>query len=92
MAEPACGEPFELMFDDGVRLADAAEVALEDYARALTAAAGAVAVKRGESEAEVIGVKLLGPALGATPEARRDIQDFARGLAAQGEGPGLGWA
>ena len=92
MAEPASGEPFELIFDEGVLLADAAEVALEDYARALTAAAGAVAVKRDENEAEVIGVRLLGPALGATPEARSDIQDFARGLATLGGGLGLGWA
>jgi hypothetical protein len=92
LAEPASGEPFELIFDEGVLLADSAEVALEDYARALTASAGAVAVKSGESEDEVIGVRLLGPAVGATPEARRDIQDFARGLATQGGGLGLGWA
>ena len=90
MAEAASAEPCEMTFDDGVPLPASAEVALEDYARALTAAAGAEAVRRGE--AEVIGVRLIRPALGATPEARRDIQDFARGLAAQGGGTGLGWS
>jgi hypothetical protein len=66
-------------------------VALEDYARAVTKAGRAEAVRSEAAPAEVIGVRLFAPALGPSSEARRDIEDFARGLAVERGGPGLGW-
>jgi len=92
LADPAFAEASELSFAEGLPLGDAAEVALEDYARVLTAAAGAAAVRSGAAPGRVIGVRLREPALRLSSEARRDIEDFARGLAAENAGPGLGWA
>lgn len=92
MAAPPSPEACELSFGQGLPLGDAAEVALEDYARALTRAAGAEAVRSDAAPAEVVGVRLFAPALGPSSEARRDIEDFARGLAVERGGPGLGWA
>ena len=93
MAESASADPCELTFAEGLPLGDAAEVALEDYARVLTAAAGAEAVRsQGDSSSKVTGVRLLGKTGRPSPQARRDIEDFARGLAAQDGGSGLGWA
>jgi hypothetical protein len=92
VAEPAVPEACELTFDDSLPLGDSAEVALEDYARVLTAAAGAEAVRSNAAGARVIGVRLVQPAVSPSREARRDIEDFARGLAAENGGAGLGWA
>ena len=67
-----------------------AQVALEDYARALTAAAGAEA--RVLSTGAIEGVHLCGLSATVAPAVTRDIEDFARDLAAASPGGGLGWS
>lgn len=85
-------EHCELAFAEGVALGDAGEVALEDYARVLTAAAGAEAVRGERAGGRVIAVRVLRPKAKPSAAERRDIEDFARGLAAESAGSGLGWA
>jgi hypothetical protein len=91
LARHAPADPCALTFAEGLSLGEAAEVALEDYARVVSAAPGAEVVKD-EAEERVTGVRLLGPGERPSPEACRDIEDFARGLAAEHGGWGLGWA
>lgn len=81
-------EWYDLAFRTAYVLDDAAEAALEDYARVVARAESAEAVVK---ERKVSGVRLRG---GESPpeSARRDIEDFARDLATRGGGSGLGWA
>jgi hypothetical protein len=82
---PGC---HDLRFAQPYPLGDAAEVALEDYARAVWRARAAEAVRDSEG---VRGVHVCG-AHGPTPAARADVEAFARDLwARSGEG-GLGWS
>ena len=92
MPETGAVEPCELIFAESLALGDAGEVALEDYARVLTAATGAEAIRDEQAGGRVRAVRLVGQK--ATPSAaqHRDIEDFARGLAALSTGSGLGWA
>jgi hypothetical protein len=83
-------EWYDLAFRGAYVLDDPAEAALEDYARVLGRAEEAEAVKAGD--ARVGGLRLLRPRAPVPPEAVRDIEDFARDLAARGGGSGLGWA
>jgi hypothetical protein len=65
------------------------EVALEDYARALTSARGAEALL---AEGPAIrGVHLCGLAAPVEPAAGEDIEAFAREMAER-SGGGLGWS
>lgn len=73
-------------------MSEAGEVALEDYARVLTAAVRAEAVRDDATESRVTAVRLVGPSAPPTAAQKRDIEDFARGLVADGGGLGLGWA
>jgi hypothetical protein len=79
----------ELEIAPALRLSDASEVALEDYARALTGARRAEARRDGDA---VVAVRLSGLAREIVPAAKRDVLDFARGLAVRDGGPGLGWS
>jgi hypothetical protein len=73
----------------GLSMGDTAEVALEDYARALTGAGAAEAVRDGGGR--VAGIHLCG-LTGAVPEgAVRDVEGFARSLVTPESG-GLGWS
>ena len=92
MAEPEGVEHCELTFAEGLALGDAALVALEDYARVLTAAVGAEAVRDEQAGGRVIAVRVVGPKARPSAAQHRDIEDFARGLAAENAGSGLGWA
>jgi hypothetical protein len=67
---------------------DAGEVALEDYARVVLHAEAAEAVRAGEA---LVGVHACGLEADPSPAAARDVEDFARDLAARAGGGGLGW-
>ena len=69
---------------------DGAEVALEDYARTLTRARAAEALRDAGSP-EIRGVHVCGLPAELTSGQRRDITDFARSLAV-GSAGGLGWS
>ena len=92
MPETGAVEHCELAFAEGLALGDAGEVALEDYARVLTAAAGAEAIRGEQAGGRVIAVRVVGPKAKPSAAEHRDIEDFARGLAAESAGAGLGWA
>ena len=81
---------YEIDFGTALPLDEPAEVALEDYARALTRARAAEAVRAGNDPATVRGVHVCGLATTLTPALLRDLEDFARSLIT-GTG-GLGWS
>ena len=83
---------YDLSFQAGYPLSEPAQVALEDYARELTRARAAEALRSAEDPSRVRGVHVCG--LAATLDGRlmTDIEDFARGLALRGGGGGLGWS
>jgi hypothetical protein len=80
-----------MAFAEGLVLSDAGEVALEDYARVVTLAVRAEAVRGDAHAARVTGLRLVSPASPPSAAQHRDIEDFARGLAAHDGGLGLGW-
>jgi hypothetical protein len=82
----------DLAFEEPLVLSEGAELALEDYARALVQAGGAEALRSPDNPGVVRGVRLRGPALALSPALVRDVQDFARGLTLGRGGPGLGWS
>ena len=67
------------------------EVALEDYARALTRAASAEALLADGEPPAVRGVHLCGLAAPLEAAAGEDIEAFAREMAER-SGGGLGWS
>jgi hypothetical protein len=83
-------EWYDLAFQDAYPLDDPAEAALEDYARVLSRAEGAEAVRG--ADMRVRGVRMLGAGGPLPSEVARDIEAFARDLATRGGGSGLGWA
>jgi hypothetical protein len=87
---PSGEEWYDLAFQGAYTLDDPGEIALEDYARVISRAEGAAAM-RGAS-GKVSGVRLRGVAWLLSAAAARDIEDFARDLAIRGGGSGLGWA
>jgi hypothetical protein len=91
MAEPTRAEDCDLAFAEGLAVGDGAEVALEDYARVMTAALRAEAVRDEAAGGRVTAVRVIAPASPPTADQHRDIEDFARGLAEAGGGLGLGW-
>lgn len=84
---PACRD---LLWSALRPLSDAAQVALEDYARALLRAASAEAVV--DASGRVSGVHVCGVPSEPSPEARRDVEAFAADLAQRENGGGLGWS
>jgi len=86
--QPGCAE---IRLDAECLLDEPAEVALEDYARALARAAGAEAVRSAGDPAWIAGVHLCGLASPLSDATASDVRAFARGLAA-GPGGGLGWS
>ncbi len=83
--QPGC---IALSFDEAFAMDEPSEVALEDYARVLTRARAAEAVRSGDG---VGGVHLCGPAQPPSPPVASDIEGFARSLAV-GQSGGLGWS
>jgi hypothetical protein len=86
---PGC---FDLPFLAAYPLGESAEVALEDYTRAVLRCEAAEALRAGDEPSRVTGVHVCG--LAATPAraALIDLEDFAREMAVRGGGEGLGWA
>jgi hypothetical protein len=89
-AQPQSG-CYEIGFETPQPLGEPAEVALEDYARALTRAQGAEALRAADDPAMVRGVHLCGLGTAVTSTLLRDLEDFARSLVS-GSGGGLGWS
>lgn len=71
-------------------LSDPAEVALEDYARSVSRAASAEAVR--DAAGRVRAVHVCGLEREPEAETRRDVSDFARDLGTTAEAGGLGWS
>jgi hypothetical protein len=89
LPEPGC---LDLDLGRGFALGDSAEVALEDYARALAAGRAAETVPDPADPAVVRGVHVCGAAPPAPVEdLRADLEGFARELSARGAGTSLGW-
>jgi hypothetical protein len=84
---PSCRE---LAWGVARGLSDAAQVALEDYARALLHAVSAEV--RLDPKGRVDGVHVCGVEAEPSPEARRDVEAFAEDLAQRENGGGLGWS
>ena len=83
---------YDLAFQANYPLDEPGEVALEDYARVLTHARGAEALRRSDDPSRVSGVHVCGLGVTLTRVVLTDIEDFARGLVAPGAGGGLGWS
>jgi hypothetical protein len=79
----------ELSFSHAYALAEAGEVALEDYARTLLRAAAAELLHA--PDAGVRGVHVCGVAPGPSAAQRADVTAFADSLVAA-HSPGLGWS
>jgi hypothetical protein len=86
--QPGC---YEIGFEKAYPLAEEAEVALEDYGRALTRSESAEAVRASDDPATVRGVHVCGLGTAVTTALLRDLEDFARTLVS-GSGGGLGWS
>lgn len=82
---------YELSFHGAYPVAEAGEVALEDYARALTRAEAVEAVRAPDDPSLVKGVHVCGVATAVTRNLVIDLEDFARSLVV-GPGGGLGWS
>lgn len=82
----------ELLFARRYALSPSAEVALEDYARALARATATEALGDGdEPQQRLRGVHLCAPETAPGAAVREDIEAFACELA-EGAGSGLGWS
>jgi hypothetical protein len=86
---PGC---FDLSFESSHALSEPAEVALEDYARALLSCGAAEAVRPEGDPGRVSGVHVCGLASPASPALLTDLEDFAREMAQRSDGGGLGWS
>ena len=86
------GEAFDLPFRAAYPLGEAAELALEDYARALGGCDEAEALRADDDPGMVRGLRLVGLRGTLTPLLQSDLEDFARDMAQRrGTGAGLGW-
>jgi hypothetical protein len=85
---PGC---LDFAFAHSYALSDAAEGALEDYARALAGARAAETTAGDSADGPVSGVHLCGAAPGAAPVLQGELEAFARELAARSGRTGLGW-
>jgi hypothetical protein len=83
---------FDLAFQFGYPMGEPAEVALEDYARALTLAREAEALRRANDPSMVEGMHVCGLGSPLTQTMAADLEDFAKELATRGGGTGLGWS
>lgn len=84
-------ECVEWRLPEALRLGEAAEVALEDYAREVTRSQAAEAVREAP-DGPLVALRLLGLAREPDASARSDVFAFARELEAPSAGAGLGWA
>ena len=92
-----CSQPevdcFDLAFQAAYPLGESAEMALEDYARALTRARGAEALRSPEDPLMVGGVHVCGMGSTLSRSTLADLEDFARDMATRGGvSTGLSWS
>ena len=93
LTQPAAGcRDLAFRHHAGYAVGEAGEVALEDYARTLTRAGAAEAVRAGGEAKAVTGLHLCGVADAWTAAVAADIEDFARDLAESAGTDGLGWS
>jgi len=85
---PAC---VDLVFAGRYAVGAGGQVALEDYARALTRAEGAEAVPAPDAPGHVSGLHLCAPVEPPPAAVLEDVEAFAREMAARA-GDGLGWS
>ncbi len=90
--EAPASDCFDLSFQAGYPIDEAAEVALEDYARVLARARGAFGLRAPEDPGSVRGVHVCGLRASPTPALLTDLEDFARSLVSGAAGGGLGWS
>jgi hypothetical protein len=86
--QPSC---YEVSLAGGFAIDEMAEVALEDYARAVARAEAAEAVRAEDRPAVVRALHLCGVAAPPTAAMLRDIEGFAASLVTS-PGGGLGWS
>jgi hypothetical protein len=79
----------DFAFARAYALGEGAEVALEDYARALSGSGAAETLA--DEAGRVRGVHLCGAGGGAEARLRAELEDFARDLHARSGNGGLGW-
>jgi hypothetical protein len=85
------GACFELSFGGSYAVGAGRQVALEDYARALTRADGAEAIPAPGDPGRLRGLHLCAPAEPPRGVVLEDIEAFAREMARRA-GDGLGWS
>lgn len=83
---------YDLSFEAGYPVGEPAEVALEDYARALLKARSVDGIRAEEDPAVVRGIHVCGLGASPTPAVLTDVEDFARSLVGRGGSGGLGWS
>ena len=81
----------DLVFRERHAVGGGGEVALEDYARALTQAEGAEAIPAPDDPGLVTGLHLCAPAIPARGAVAEDIEAFASEMSAPPR-DGLGWS
>ena len=82
----------DLAFQARYALGETGEVALADYARALSRADAAEVVRAADDAKAVSGLHLCGLDAALTPAVVTDVEHFARDLAMGGGSGGLGWS
>ena len=85
------GACLELSFGDTYVVGGEGQVALEDYARALTRAEGAEAIPAPGDPGRLGGLHLCAPAVPPRGAVLEEIEAFARHMAHRA-GDGLGWS
>ncbi len=85
------GTCFGVVFGAGYAVGAGGQVALEDYARALTGAQRAEAMPAPDDPARVEGLHLCAPAEPPRGDVLVDIEAFAREMAQRAD-DGLGWS
>jgi hypothetical protein len=92
VSEPADG-CYDLAFQGAYSLGEGAQVALEDYALAVTRAATAEALRASDDPGRVTGIHVCRLGATLTRVALTDIEDFARDMATRtGASARLGWS
>lgn len=81
----------DVVFEHVYPVGPSGQVALEDYARALTRSQGAESVAVAGDPARVEGLHLCAPSVAPRGGVLEDIEAFARDMADRA-GPGLGWS
>jgi hypothetical protein len=82
---------YDLTFQGSYPITESGDVALEDYAREMSLARDAEAMRDPTDPWRVLGVHVCGLGAPLTKAMMTDVEDFARGLVPPDRG-GLGWS